>query len=207
MKTVADLQELRPTRWLPGQSAQDTRESPVPCERVATVTHFKIGEQQISGSLQDMGFPELSRDLPLPDPYQILPETNTWLFFPAGSFVTGVRHDHDFDKFAKTVESYLAQSANAVAKTLASFIGRVESFIGDQASVLLINEQTGERLESRCDTEILRDNGIGVGDEFRCEVIRSKGATITRLSRIPPKPLSKERVEQIRVGFEGRWKF
>jgi hypothetical protein len=83
----------------------------------------------------------------------------------------------------------------------------VETLNGESANVVLMNEQTGERLESRCDVEVLRENGIGNGDEFRCEVLRSKGATSTRLSRVPPRPLSKERVEQIRARFKNRWHF
>jgi hypothetical protein len=92
-------------------------------------------------------------------------------------------------------------------KVAASFIGRVESLTADSANVLLINDQTGEHLESRCDAEMLRENGIAAGDEFRCEVVRCKGTTATRFSRLPPKTLSKERVEQIRASFKDRWTF
>jgi hypothetical protein len=95
----------------------------------------------------------------------------------------------------------------AIPKVVASFIGRVESLSGDSANVLLVNDQTGERLESRCDAEVLQEKGIASGDEFRFEVVRSKGTTATRLSRIPPKRVSKERVEQIRASFKDRWKF
>ena len=95
----------------------------------------------------------------------------------------------------------------ASPKVVASFIGRVESLSGDSANVLLVNNQTGERLESRCDAEVLQEKGIASGDEFRFEIVRSKGTTSTRLSRIPPKRVSKERVEQIRASFKDRWKF
>jgi len=105
------------------------------------------------------------------------------------------------------LENLLTSGLAATPKTVASFVGRVESLIGDSASVLLINEQTGERLESRCDADVLRESAIGAGDEFRCEVVRCKGTTAAHFSRLPPKTLSKERVEQIRASFKDRWKF
>ena len=105
------------------------------------------------------------------------------------------------------IESFLASAVATPAKTVASFVGRVEGLVGDSANVLLINEQTRERLESRCDAEVLRENGIGAGDEFRCEVVRSKGAIATRLSRLEPKRLTKQRVQQIRDSFKDRWQF
>ena len=99
------------------------------------------------------------------------------------------------------------QRKEPMKEIVAAFVGHVETLIGDSASVVLINEQTGERMESRCDAEVLRENSIGAGDEFRCEVVRSKGATATRLSRMPPKPLTKERVQRLRADFKDRWQF
>jgi hypothetical protein len=95
----------------------------------------------------------------------------------------------------------------SVPKTVASFVGKVESLGEAVAIVTLVNEATKERLESQCDTEVLRENGIGAGDEFRCEVVRTGGETATRLMRLPPKPLSRERVAEIRASFKDRWDF
>lgn len=118
-----------------------------------------------------------------------------------------MKQGHRFEQFERALENALTSAAVAAPKIVAAFVGHVETFIGDSANVVLINEQTGERLESRCDAEVLRENSIGAGDEFRCEVVRSKGATATRLSRMPPKTLSRERVQQIRASFKDRWQF
>lgn len=91
--------------------------------------------------------------------------------------------------------------------TVASLLGRVES-VGEAVSIVtLVDEETGERRDSQCDTEVLRENGIGSGDEFRFEVVGRGGATITRLVRLPPKALSRERVAEIRSSFKDRWDF
>ena len=92
-------------------------------------------------------------------------------------------------------------------KIVASFVGKVESLGEAVAIVTLVNEATGEQLESQCDTEVLREKGIGAGDEFRCEVVRGGGETATRLVRLSPRALSAERVAEIRASFEGRWDF
>jgi hypothetical protein len=95
----------------------------------------------------------------------------------------------------------------ATARVVASFVGRVESMSGAAARVLLMNERTGERMESRCDAEVLQENGIAGGDEFRFEVLRSRGATTTRFSKLDPKPVSKEKLDEIRAAYEDRWSF
>jgi len=105
------------------------------------------------------------------------------------------------------IDAYLATIVAATPKVIASFGGRVESSSGEFAIVLLINERTGERMESRCDAEVLLENRISVGDYFRFEITRHKGMTSTRFSKLPPKPLSKERLEQIRASFKDRWTF
>ncbi len=92
-------------------------------------------------------------------------------------------------------------------KIVASFVGKVESLGDEVAIVTLVNAATGERLESQCDTEVLREKGINSGDEFRCEVVRSGGETMTRLVRLLPKPLSEERVAEIRASYSDRWDF
>ena len=123
---------------------------------------------------------------------------------PAVSFEGGAQH---LRRAEESVRGFSKSAYLAMPKVVASFMGIVESLTGDSASVLLISDQTGERLESHCDAEVLRENGIAAGDEFRCEVVRHKGTTVTRLSRLPPKILAKERVGQIRAEFKDRWTF
>jgi hypothetical protein len=98
-------------------------------------------------------------------------------------------------------------NTTAPDKVVASFAGRVESMSGAAARVLLINERTGERMESHCDAEVLHDNGIAAGDEFRFEVMRRRGTTATRFSKLGPKPVPQEMLDEIRASFEDRWSF
>jgi hypothetical protein len=236
MQTVADLQELQRPRRLASEPFRYTRPSRLFSEHSVIVqdvsSAFDVLSQQISGSLQIMGLVEVPSVLPSLDPYQTSPEgflaipSGSFvldsqhgsrvedlsracgsLAIPSGSFVVNSQHGSRVEDLSRAIEVYLTSGVTTPIKTLASFVGRVESFVGDSAHVILVNEQTGEQLESRCDTELLRDNGVAVGDDFRFEVVRSKGTTSTRLCRIPPKVVSKERVEQIRASFKDRWKF
>jgi hypothetical protein len=101
----------------------------------------------------------------------------------------------------------LSAEVSTPAKVVASLLGRVV-FVGDEtANVLLADEASGEKLESKCDVEVLRENGIGMGDEFRCEVVRARGTTTTRLIKLAPKPVTKERVQEVRAQFRNRWNF
>lgn len=108
---------------------------------------------------------------------------------------------------AKGWEAFLVPQKVQDTKVAASFFGRVESVGEDSAAVIMKNETTGESLESRCDLEVLRENGLQQGDEFRCEVVRAKGTATTRITRLPPKEVTKEQVRQVRLEFEERWNF
>jgi len=92
-------------------------------------------------------------------------------------------------------------------KIVACFLGKVESVHEDGAIVSLMNEATRERVESKCDSDVLRENGIRLGDEFRCEVVRVGGTALTKLSKLPPKTVPKEKVQELRAKFRDRWNF
>jgi hypothetical protein len=83
------------------------------------------------------------------------------------------------------------------SKIIAGFLGRVESFVEDEAIVSLFNQKTGDRLEAECEIETLRQNGIGEGDEFRCDVVQNDSGTSVRLYRLKPKQIDPERVAAI----------
>jgi hypothetical protein len=97
--------------------------------------------------------------------------------------------------------------ATILGKVVASFLGRVESVGPTSGVVSLVNEGNGESLEAECDLEVLNENGLRRGDEFRCEVWRKAGSTTTRIVRLPPKPVSKERIKEVRGMFKERWNF
>jgi len=92
-----------------------------------------------------------------------------------------------------------------VPKLLNSFLGRAQSILDDMAVVTLLNEDTGDRIESRCSVNSLVENGIGLGDEFRCEVFEVGNSTSMKFTRLDPKPISKNDVAEIRKEFESRW--
>ena len=107
----------------------------------------------------------------------------------------------DFDLFCTALASSFAPDR----KTLASFVGRVESLHEDSASVSLLDQKTRERFEADCDAEVLRQNGISEGDEFTCEVIREGPATTVEFKRLPPKPVTIELLQQIEAEVKARW--
>ena len=160
--------------------------------------------QQISGSLQLRQITVSHAVLPCSDPYRVTVEPQASILVSIFDF--GI-HTGPIAENLRGFEMLPPPAPIAASKVVASFIGRVESLSGDSANVLLINDRTSERLESQCDTEVLRENGIAAGDEFRCEVVRYKGTTSTRLSRLPPKKLSKEQVARIGANFKDRWTF
>jgi hypothetical protein len=112
-----------------------------------------------------------------------------------------------FAPLAKIDIVALWAAARREDKVVASFVGRVETVNADSACVTLRDEATGESLESKCDLEFLKENGIGAGDEFRCEVIRAAGTTSTRLSKLPHKAVPKQRVHEVLTLFRDRWNF
>lgn len=87
-------------------------------------------------------------------------------------------------------------------KTVA-FIGRVNGVSGDYANVSITPENSMEILDSQCPNWMLEQSGIKVGDEFRLSIDDGKAA----FTRLPPKEITRERVEEIRKGFLNRWNF
>lgn len=206
-----DPQELQQPRRMPDAPCvymPPCRTSPqtTPSAQHAS-SAFDVLRQQISGSLQAMGPSVSPRRLPHTDPYKPSSERQTVVCISLLASDSGLEQGHRLEQFLRALESVLTSAVVAAPKIVAAFVGHVESLIGDSANVILVNEQTGERLESRCDADVLRENSIGAGDEFRCEIVRFKGTTATRLSRMPPKTLSTERVQQIRASFKDRWQF
>jgi hypothetical protein len=116
-------------------------------------------------------------------------------------------HHGTASTFETSVEEESPAETTVTCKVVASFLGRVESVGPGFGIVSLINEDNGESLEAQCDLEVLNENGLRRGDEFRCEVLRMPGATSTRIVRLPLKPVSKERVEEVRRRFQNRWAF
>ena len=206
MQTATDLQELRASRSFSNELAQLSPQSRTASDLPAVGdvgSSFDLLRHQISGSLQQLRLAALPSGLPSSDPYRASSEHQAPLLIVEFGF----QHVYRLEDFTRALDGFPTSSVATMPKTVASFVGRVESLAGDSANVFLMSEQTGERLESRCDSEVLRESGIGAGDDFRCEVIRFKGTTTTRFSRLAPKRLSKERVEQIRASFKDRWTF
>lgn len=141
MQTIADLQELQQPRWLASEPLRYTRPSRLFSEHSVTVqdvgSAFDVLSQQISGSLQHMGLAEAPSVLPSSDPYQTSPEGWSFLAIRSGSFVVDWQRGSRFEDFSRAIEVYLTSGVTTASRTLASFVGRVESFIGDSAHVLL----------------------------------------------------------------------
>lgn len=177
----------------------------LPVDRFGSILDFS--QRQISDSLQRLRSWESDAGIPADDPYRSSPESQAPNLSAVIHFRINTQPACCEHAFGREIEVNATNAFLATHKTLASFIGRVECISIDTAHVLLTNEKTGECLESQCDPEMLHENGIGAGDEFRCEILRHKGTTATRFFRLPPKKLSKERVEQIRGSFSERWQF
>lgn len=211
MQATSDSIEVMGTRSSPEGSSSYSRTSLARAQYGARIpdagSAFDVLRQQISGSLQGMAFSHSPRTLPPSDPYK--PSHGAQAFLNEGVLALCVERSqgHRMKLFEETGRYDLVETAAATEKVVAEFVGRVESLIGDSASVILINKHTGERMESRCDAEVLQESGIGVGDEFRCAVVRSRWATSARLTRLLPKTLSKEQVREIRASFKDRWQF
>jgi hypothetical protein len=163
-------------------------------------------KQQVSGSLQDPFCAHVvSPALFAADPYRRQSQPQTQAYFVLAEIRSQPSlssPSHKLDSSAEWIEETLAN-----AKPVASFLGTVD-FVGERnARVHLISETTGERLESHCDLEVLSENGIGRGDEFRCDIVRIGRMTATRLRKLAPRPVSKERVQEVRAQFKDRWNF
>jgi len=85
-----------------------------------------------------------------------------------------------------------------------SFVCRVESIRGLHALVTMHNRKSTERLEATFRAPTLAQIGIHLGDEFLC-VLRDNQKLLMR--KLRPKAISKDRLNEIRKQFEGRWSF
>lgn len=164
-------------------------------------------DQPISGSLQNLC--RAGQPFPVEDYYRASSGRGTSGYAAILTLSAGEVNLRPVVEIAQGIGIVNASAyvPTATAKVMASFAGRVESMSGDAARVLLVNERTGERMESRCDAEVLHDNGIAMGDEFRFEVIRARGTTATRFSKLGPKPVPKEVLDEIRASYADRWSF
>ncbi len=163
-------------------------------------------KQQVSGSLQDRFCAPVVSPVLLPaDPYRRRNEPQTQAYI----IVAEVHSQLSLASAAPNLDFAANWMAGVLAnaKPVASFLGRVDSVGEENARVHLISEATGERLESQCDLDVLREKGIGMGDEFRCDIVRISGMTATRLVKLAPRPVSKERVQEVRTQFNDRWNF
>ena len=174
-QAAVDLQEFQRPRWMPDSPQVYT--SPPRASLQTTPSAQRAGSpldvltQQISGSLQTMGRPVPPKRLPHTDPYKPSSERQTVVGISLLASDFGMEQGHRLEHFQRALESVLTSAPVAAPKIVATFVGHVESLIGDSANVILVNDQTGERLESRCDAEVLKENSIGAGDEFRCEIV------------------------------------
>ena len=153
--------------------------------------------QQISGSLQPRVAQSPHIGFPVGDPYDTSLDFSRVVLF---NIVTSAPDQKNVAQVLHDFGTY-ARSRIATHKVLASFTGRVEAMTDQAANVVLKNDTNGEIIESRCDSEALKENGISIGDEFICEVIRANGETTARLSRLSPKSISKVQVAQFRNAF------
>ena len=163
---------------------------------------------QVSESLQAFLPSDPSQlELPPTDPYST--RTFDWpqrFFHGLRAAITSRSLSHG--AFAAAIGGFTSDFGEAEKeKIVATFLGKVEAVHAESAMVSLLNETTKECVESRCDLEVLQENGIGLGDEFRCEVIRSGGIASTRLRRLTPIPVPKERVRELRDKYRDRWDF
>lgn len=158
-------------------------------------------KQQVSGSLQNPFRAHVEPAGLLPaDPYRNRHEPQT---------EAGTRSQPSLASAARNMDFAADWIAGALAnaKPVASFLGRVDSVGEGNARVHLVSEATGERLESQCDMDVLREKGIGMGDEFRCDIVRISGMTATRLVKLAPRSVPTERVQEVRTQFKDRWTF
>lgn len=163
-------------------------------------------KQQVSGSLQNRSCAHVAPAVFLPaDPYRRRNEPQTKAYM----IVADIHSQPSLASAVPNLDFAADWMAGALAnaKPVASFLGRVDSVGEGNARVHLVSKATGERLESQCDLDVLREKGIGMGDEFRCDIVRVSGMTATRLVKLPPKPVSKDRVQEVRTQFKDRWNF
>ena len=90
-------------------------------------------------------------------------------------------------------------------KILTVLVGRVEAICDETAVVSLLEEKTKERLEAHCDSDLLTKNGLGEGDEFKCQVIRRSGKTSVEFERLLPRHVPETVMREIRNRVSEVW--
>lgn len=84
-----------------------------------------------------------------------------------------------------------------------TFIGRVESTENQTATILLFHQPSGQTMTTTVASPELLKAGVRLGDEFSCQ----GHMILTNVHRLEPRPISKERVAEIRAQFKDRWNF
>ncbi len=179
-------------------------------DRLGPIGTGRAIQAQVSGSLQRLTGRRTPVPALIPDPYRsgVLTQARSTDKSVGFDRITVVRDEMRMELSCVGNDQALPRlSAGQKRRTIASFLGRVEACGETWATVLLVNEESEERLESRCDSEVLRAAGIAAGEEFRCEVVRDGATTSTRLVKLPPRVLSRARIDEIRNAFEDRWDF
>lgn len=81
-----------------------------------------------------------------------------------------------------------------------SWICRCTALTEEGAIVTLRHRSTGEELIARC--PILAEQGASIDDEFLVTITKKNSV---KLRKLQPKPITPERVRQIRGEMENRW--
>ena len=96
-------------------------------------------------------------------------------------------------------------------KLLAKFLGRVNVLNSppEFSYVTLKNVDTGEVVDSNAVTEKLIEAGITkVDDEFEVLILEDDaGKQTAKLTKLEPKPISPERIAEIKNEVENHWDF
>lgn len=88
---------------------------------------------------------------------------------------------------------------------LHSWICRIEAIRDGIAFAKMVERKSSiPWIEAKFSAPTLAERNIGIGDEFLC-VLKIDHRVLIR--KLKPKPVSKERVAEIRKEFEGRWDF
>lgn len=83
-------------------------------------------------------------------------------------------------------------------KTDVTFTGRVEHVGDEMATVLLIESNSNESVESCCDLGFLKKHKLSKGDEFILEIIGANGLNVEKVTRLQPKTITAKQMHQFR---------
>jgi hypothetical protein len=172
------------------------------------VCGYGLFARQISGSLQDTRQKFARQGVHSRSLAQLMRGSQRAVVVRSLNGVQSVSLSAGFgDSYVVAQADARPKSPEVETKVAASFVGKVESLSGATAIVVLYDEQTGEQIESQCDEEVLRENGIAESDWFRCKVIRHKGGATACFEKLATKPPSKEKVDRCYKDYIERWSF